>query len=303
MGELLHCEGITKHLGKYCIRDISLNVAPGEIVGVVGVNGCGKTSLLKLILGAYGLNPRTDDVAEITLAGKHFTRDQKEYRKKLAYVLADNPFERGLTAELVGELYGKYYDGYDKARYHELLSRYGVDAGRRLSKLSTGQVLRVQLAFAFSHDAELYVMDEPCASLDPDFRETFYEELRKIAATETKAVILSSHLVTELERIADRLLWMNKSEHEGTVRYFGDVDGLREQYRMVSRGVSDLAELPQEMIVGKRIRENSHEALVWIRDASAKEAFAGWLTPERESTVRYADLQEIMLFTEKGGEV
>ena len=298
MEAFLECRGITKHLTDYTIRDLSFCLNRGEILGLVGVNGCGKTTLLRILLGSYRLDCNPGDNGEIVLAGKHFIRDRKEYRKRIAYVMTDNPFGSAYTAEQIGLLYGPYYEGFDAEKYRAKLEQYGVPYKTPLRKMSTGRGIRLQLAFAESYDAELYIMDEPCGNLDPEFRNAFYDELRMLVADEQKAVILSSHLVTELENIADRLVWMRRKGKEGTMRMEGTVDEIRESYRMVMGSAEEIARIPKEIVVGQRIRENHCEALV--RRPETGRSSGGRLSEELPGTCRCADLQEIMYYAEKG---
>lgn len=293
MSKWLRCENITKNLGKYRISNIDFSLEPGTVLGLIGVNGCGKTSLLRVLLGSYSIDPVRGDNGEITLSGMHFTEDVKAFRRKMAFVMQECPFPWGMTPEEIGEVYGPYYDGFDLTAYCGRLREYGVPEGRKIENLSKGQQIRVQLAFAESHEAVLYVMDEPVGSLDPDFRDIFYDKIRKIAATERASVILSSHLVTELEGVADRILWMKRGECEGTVRYFGGIDELREQYRMISGEREMIEALPEDLVVGKRIRENHCEALLRMPSGS-RQTTEGVL-----AQCRYADLQEIMYYQEK----
>ena len=299
MEVLLECKNITKHLVNYCIRDVSFRVSRGEILGLVGVNGCGKTSLLRILLGSYRADIAPEDSGEIVLDGYHFQKDRAEYRKRIAYVMVDNPFGEGYTAEQIGQLFGPYYDGFDTERYRENLERFKVPYNRAIRKMSRGQEIRLQLAFAESYDAELYLMDEPCGYLDPEFREEFYEELRRLVADEQRAIILSSHLVTELENIADRLVWMRRKWNEGTVRCEGTVDEIRNRYRIVMGTAVEIERIPEDLLVGKRIRENNSEALVQLNN----EAAAGRLPKDLAEACRYADLQEIMYYVERGSEI
>ncbi|MBR7021678.1 MAG: ABC transporter ATP-binding protein [Lachnospiraceae bacterium] len=305
MSEGFRCEHITKNLNGYRIHDIGFSLEPGTVLGVVGVNGCGKTTLLRVFTGSYRVTDKPSDSGECRLDGFHFTKDVKEYRKRIAYVMQECPFRTDMTAEQVGEVYGPYYESFDPRGYLARLAEYGVPKRRQLAKMSKGQQLRVQLAFAESHEASLYVMDEPMGYFDPEFREVFYEKIRAIAATEKASVILSSHLVTELETVADRLLWMRRSERggtrtdgsrgseEGTVWFFGSIDELREKYRMISAEAEEIEALPKELIVGKRIRKNHCEALL------RKPADGAGFPQEIDGKCRYADLQEIMYYTEK----
>ena len=221
--EFFKCEGLTKYKGDFLLKDISFAVPRGMVVGLIGMNGCGKTTLLRTILGSYGLDPVKGDKGEILLDGIDHKKEQKLFRQSLGFVLQDNPFLRTMKVMEVGETYGYYYEGFNIDTYRQLLQEYDVPERSNIALLSAGESLRMQLAFARSYPAKLYIMDEPTGNLDVNFRDYFYDTVRKMVADEKASVIISSHLVTELEHIADMLLWIGRDENESTVRYFGDM--------------------------------------------------------------------------------
>ncbi|MCR5149311.1 MAG: ABC transporter ATP-binding protein [Eubacterium sp.] len=289
MGDFFKCEGLTKNKGDFSLKNISFSFPEGTVVGLIGVNGCGKTTLLRSILGSYTIDSKGSDSGDIWLSGKHFQSDQKEFRKQLGFVLQENPFSRNMRVLEAGEVYGYYYDGFNMDVYIKLLKEYDVPEREFISRLSAGQSLRMQLAFARSYPAKLYIMDEPAGNLDVKFRDYFYNCIREMVENETCSVIISSHLVTELEHIADRLLWINRNENESSVRYFGDIDSLKDSYRIFEGEKKEIEVLPQDSVVEKRIRAGHSEALLYRRDRDF--SFA----PD----ARYATLQEIMYYVEK----
>ena len=293
--EFFKCEGLTKYKGDFLLKDISFEVPRGMVVGLIGMNGCGKTTLLRTILGSYGLDQTKGDKGEILLDGIDHKKEQKLFRQNLGFVLQDNPFLRTMKVMEVGETYGYYYEGFNIDTYRQLLQEYDVPERSNIALLSAGESLRMQLAFARSYPAKLYIMDEPTGNLDVNFRDYFYDTVREMVADEKASVIISSHLVTELEHIADMLLWIGKDENESTVRYFGDIDSFRDSYRILEGDKTKIADLPEEMILGKRLRESHSEALIYRenKDFSDMEAIGNSVN------IRYASLQEIMYYVEK----
>jgi len=291
---LLKCEHLTKKLGQYQLKDVSFTLEKGMILGVIGINGCGKTTLLRSILGSYRLDQSPEDAGELWIGDWHHKTQVKEYKGSMAYVLQECPFSEFMHPFEVGEKYGPFYQGFDLKKFKDLVKKYEVPEKKMISELSKGQVLRLQLAFAQSYPARLYVFDEPVGNLDVEFRDGFYETVRELVSNEESSVILSSHLVTELEGIADELLWLGKKDDEGYVRYHGTTDELRDGYRILSAEDGEEA-IPPEMIRGKRIRESHKEWLLQATDGD----FAGRLPKEMAGNLRYPDLQEIMYFVEK----
>ncbi len=290
------CNKLTKVIDGYTLKEISFDLEPGTVLGLIGTNGSGKTTLIRCLLGSYYPDPAKGDGGEVILDGSHFINDMKAYRKKLGYVLQSQPYSEFMHAVQVGEMYGYFYDGFDLKKYKELVKKYEIPEKKLLSEFSSGQQIRLQFAFMQSHEAKLYIMDEPVGNLDVEFRDEIYDMIRELTAKEEKSVIISSHLVTELERISDILLWLKKENNTGSLRFLGSCDELREQHRLLSTelGKAELikAGIKEEMIAGYRIREAHKEYLINI---NGNEIPAGL-----QNDIRYADLQEIMYYTEKG---
>lgn len=295
---LFRCERLTKNLGEYKLKDVSFSLEPGRVLGVIGTNGCGKTTLLRTILGSYRLD-REGDFGELEINKLHFRRDVKAYKESMAYVLQSTPFSEFMHPVEIGERYGHFYPGFDLKKYKELLGEYKVPVKEMISQLSKGQALRMQLAFALSYPAKLYMFDEPVGNLDVEFRDTFYGIVRELTASEQCSVILSSHLVTELEHVADEILWIGKEKEEGFVRFFGTMDDLKNRYRLLSVDDETAKAIPAEMICGKRLRENHKDYLIYQEDGEFTKEGPGALPKELWEGLRFPDLQEIMYFVEK----
>lgn len=304
------CEHLTKSLGEYRLKDITFSLEPGLVLGVIGINGSGKTTLLRSILGSYRLDQTPEDGGEIWMDDVHYLRDMKAYRRSIAYTLQSDPYSDFMHVMEIGEQYGHFYPDFDLKKYKGLLETYDISPKKMISELSKGQKLRVQLAFALSHPAKLYVFDEPVGNMDVEFRDTFYDAVRELAAKDC-CVILSSHLVTELEHVADKILWIGKEKEVGFTRFFGSLDELRDGYRLISVDDETAKEIPEEMICGKRLRENHKEYLLGAKrkgmgatgeaNKNQQETFFDdkSLPESLRGNLRYPDLQEIMYFVEK----
>ena len=304
------CEHLTKNLGEYQLKDVSFMLEPGLVLGVIGINGSGKTTLLRSILGSYRLDQSPEDGGELWLEDMHYQKDIKVYRQNIAYVLQNSPYSEFMHPLEIGERYGHFYSGFDQNRYKELLEKYEIPVKKMITELSKGQILRVQLAFALSYPARLYVFDEPVGNMDVEFRDAFYDVVRELAANDC-CVILSSHLVTELEHVADKILWIGKEKEVGFLRFFGSLDELRGSYRLLSVEEEMAKKIPQELICGKRLRENHKEYLLGTRKlniGATREAQENQQTisfdemalpAELRENLRYPDLQEIMYYVER----
>ena len=299
METLFSCNGLTKKLKGFTLKDISFDVEAGSVLGVVGRNGSGKTTMLRCLLGSYRTDQHEGEGGEIILDGNHYIRDMADYRKDIAYVMQSMPFSTNMKAMQVGEIYGYFYKGFDTDKYEGLIKKYEIPVGQTIAVFSEGQKMRMQLAFAQSYEAKLYILDEPVGNLDVEFRDSVYDMIRELTAGEDKAVILSSHLVTELERIADKLLWIRKTDDISKVSYLGDMDELKEQYRLLSTGLDKegliQAGISADMIAGYRLRSSHNEYLLW----DSKGRIEKKLPEDLVKDIRYADLNEIMYYVEK----
>lgn len=293
----IKCTNVHKKLDGFEIKDISFEMPGGYILGLIGRNGCGKTTLIRTLMGLYRMN---DSESDISADGISIMENVKDYKGSIAYVLNENTF--GCCPVRLGAIYGRYYSSFDCEKYLLLLSKYGIK-GKKLKTsmyhLSAGEKIKVQLAFAQSYDAKLYIFDEPTGNLDPEFRDEFYRAVRKIVSTGEKTVIYATHLLGELDGFADYILWMQRNEDTGTMKFFGTTDELKENYR-ITEGINNEYELELKLgssgvIAGGRKRENHSEYLIRLNGNEIPEGL--------KNKVRYADLKEIMYYEEKGGMV
>lgn len=292
----------------FCLNDIHFALPSGYILGVVGRNGVGKSSLIKAILGEYENVSCTDkqfleqeDKPSMTFYGEFYLhaisqQDIKAYRKQIAYVLCDTPFPLRMSAKDCGKLYGAYYPGFDMKKYREYLKEFEVPQHTVLKNLSQGQKVRQQLAFSLSYNAILYVLDEPTGNLDVKFRETFYQKIRELIKDGTKSVLYVSHLVEELEPFVDYVLWIEKEKKDNKVigkqKYFGTWESLQETYQILETNLEKVIQfLPKETIVGMEKRTYHEEILVRIKKEQ--------LPLDLQMVCRYPTIKEIMYYHAK----
>lgn len=275
---MLVCKEFTKTVGKFTVENISFELPKGCVLGLIGRNGTGKTTLLRSLLGYYqptAGDAWIDDTARVD--------NEVAFKKKIAYVLNENPFPPAESLQLIGKLYGSYYEGFSQEKYNVMLDHFGLKGNSTLANCSTGQKIRQQLAFACAYGAALYVMDEPAANLDVTFRDELYEIIRDLTSDGQKMVILSTHSLEELEGIADYILWLRREENVSHTYFYGTTDELKDTFRLVEGSREQLEKLPEEAIVGGSMTEHHSELLV-----------------RGLAEGRYASLKEIMYYTEKG---
>ena len=164
MEALLHVNHLEKNLDEFVLKDVNLTLQPGYIMGLIGVNGTGKTTLIQTILNLY-----KKDAGDVYVNGYSMEEQEREAKDQIGFVLDKNVFEESLSVWKNAKLFGKLYSRFDEEVFRECCERFQVPLNQKVGKLSTGYQVRFQLAFALSHDAKLFILDEPASGLDPYF--------------------------------------------------------------------------------------------------------------------------------------
>lgn len=271
-------QNISKRLGSFSLTDISLSLPGGYITGLIGQNGAGKTTLLRILLGLY-----RPDAGEVRIDGRSYQDQEIWIRERTGAVLLEELFERGLTLRENGAVYGRFFPKYRQERFEDFLVRFALSPKRRCSDLSRGERLKLQLAFALSHDARLLVLDEPTGNFDPEFRRVFFEVLKEFIADGERSVVLATHLTDDLDRIADYIVYLEN----GTGLFAGDVETMRAQYRIAEGDGYRLRALPGESVI--HMQERAHGARALVRG----------MVSDPELTFRAPTLEELMYFMSK----
>jgi ABC-2 type transport system ATP-binding protein len=207
MQNLLELKGISHAVSdRFSLRDVTLAVEPGQIVGFVGANGAGKTTTIRAALGLIKL-----DAGEVHLFGQRCGADapdesQRHLRSRVGLVLDTCPFPSMLRVGQIESLVGPAYPTWDRETFAGFINRFGLDPKTKVKDLSRGMGMKLQLACALSHNAKLLVLDEATAGLDPMAREELLDELLAFVADGQHSVLLSSHITSDLDRTADRVI-------------------------------------------------------------------------------------------------
>ena len=207
MQNLLELKGISRRVSdRFSLRDVTLAVEPGQIVGFVGANGAGKTTTIRAALGLIKL-----DAGEVHLFGQRCGADapdetQRHLRSRVGLVLDTCPFPSTLKVGQIESLVGPAYPTWDRETFAGFINRFGLDPKTKVKDLSRGMGMKLQLACALSHNAKLLVLDEATAGLDPMAREELLDELLAFVADGQHSVLLSSHITSDLDCAADRVI-------------------------------------------------------------------------------------------------
>jgi ABC-2 type transport system ATP-binding protein len=214
--------GLRKGYGlAFTLGPISLNIPRGAICGLVGPNGAGKTTLLNLLMGIGGADGGT-----ASLLGHDVREDEVEVKRRVAYVSPDVSYRAWSTVGRAIDFVSGFYPDWNAERCELLQLHLGVHRSERIDALSFGARVKLGALLALSRDAELLLLDEPTAGLDPLARQQLFAELLAFMQNENRTIIISSHQLSDLERFADHVAVMQ----EGQVIAYGAIPDLLERY-------------------------------------------------------------------------
>lgn len=244
---------VEKLLGTFRLKDITLDIPTGYIIGLIGANGCGKTSLLHILMGLYQPNE-----GEVELMGLNYKEHEDELHDMLGVVLQERLYEDHMTLQENAAYFGRFYSQYDERYFLQMLERYELDAKKKYKSLSKGEELKFQFAFALAHRPKLLLLDEPTGNFDPEFRDEFLTSLKDFIADGEHTVILATHLTDDLDKIADYIIYMEK----GSILLATDIEDIRTRYRIVAGEDYRMKLLPEQRIIHMEKSDFSTKALV-----------------------------------------
>lgn len=213
--ELLECKNVSKNYSKFqALSDINLKIPRGKIIGLLGKNGTGKTTLIKLINDLL-----TPTSGEILVNGEKVGIESK---KVISYLPERTYLDKSMTVENVIKYFEEFYDNFDSKKAKTLLMDLGLDVKMKLSKMSKGMQEKVQLVLVMSRNADLYILDEPLGGVDPATRDYILDTILT-NFNEGASVIISTHLISDVERILDEVIFIN----DGKIVLTSPADELR----------------------------------------------------------------------------
>jgi len=286
MSNALEVQNLCKSYGDFHLDRVSFALPMGQIMGFVGQNGAGKTTTIRCIL-----NMATRESGEITIFGLDNIRDELAIKQELAAVFDEIFFVDAWRVRDIEKIIKGFYSGWDSALYADFLTEFDLPPSRRIKDLSRGMKMKLMLAVAMSHGAKLLLLDEPTSGLDPVAREELLDILKDYVADGEKSVFFSTHITSDLERIADLITMIDN----GTIFYTGTKDGLLDHFRIVKGSKEDLAGLGDEArkaIIGLSVTASSFTGMVRTSD-----------TPGLPGGIEIVEpaIDEILVHIAKGG--
>lgn len=218
MDKLVEVKGLQKNFGQFqALKDVSFEVNAGEVLGYIGPNGAGKSTTIRILLGIIRATQ-----GKVQIFGKDVWQDSIEIHKKIAYVPGDVYLWPNLSGGETIDLFLKLHGAINQEKRDQFIKKFDLNPKKKVRSYSKGNRQKIALIAALATEAELYIFDEPTSGLDPLMEAVFQEEVKGLKAA-GKAIILSSHILSEVEKLADRVAVIRKGEIVET----GTLDDLR----------------------------------------------------------------------------
>ena len=263
----LEADGLGKRYGStWALRECNLSIPEGRVVALVGPNGAGKTTLLHLAVGLATASAGRVRVLDGLAAGSPAALSG------VGFVAQDAALYPGLSVDDLIHLARNLNSGFDVARARARIAEQDFPSHRKAGKLSGGQRAQVSLTLALAKRPRLLVLDEPLSSLDPLARHEFMASLMAAVAEDGITVLFSSHVIAELERVADYLVLLS----EGRVQVAGEVDTLLATHRLYTGPTSEADELAARLPVVRDRRAETQSHLLVRTSGPHTQAPAGW---------------------------
>lgn len=252
MENVLEIQKLKKTYGDFTLQDVSFSLPEGFIMGLIGPNGAGKTTIIKLIM-----NLIMKQGGKIKIFGKDNLEHEVEVKSRIGFVY-DNPnYYDHLNLKQIKNIIRPFYKDWDEKVFMNLMDQFELPLKKTLKKFSRGMVMKAAIAIALSHHADLIVMDEPTSGLDPVFRRELLDLLYQLLQNEKKSILFSTHITSDLERIADYITFINR----GKVVFSKAKDEVFENYALVKGGNDLLNEETKTWFAGIRKSQFGFEAL------------------------------------------
>lgn len=279
----LEVRNLRKDYGDFVLDKLSFTLPRGVIMGLIGENGAGKSTTINCIL-----NEIQKDAGEILIFDKDNIVDEKEIKSKLGVVFDENHFPDIFTPLEIGKFMAGIYSGWEWPTYRQFLEKFELPKGKKIKDFSKGMKVKLAFAVALSHNAELLILDEATSGLDPIIRDDVLDMLIDFVQDESHSVLVSSHITSDLEKVADYITFI----HKGKLIFSHDKDDLVDNYGIVNCGAAVFDVLDKTMVVAYRKEDYQYKVLVRDRNKASKNYPKAIVSP--------ATIEEIMLFYVKG---
>ena len=285
MENIIELQHVQKSFDGFQLKDLFLEVKKGFVTGFIGGNGAGKSTTIKLIMNL--LQP---DSGSISVFGLNYKEHEKEIKQRIGFVFDENIFYENVTLKQMKEIIKPAYSNWEDDLFYHYVKVFDLPLNKKIKSFSKGMMMKASLAIALSHHAKLIIMDEPTSGLDPNFRRELLDILHDLMQDGETTIFFSTHITTDLDRIADYITFIHDGRHVFT-REFNQIE---EEYAIVKGGLELLDSDTEQEFVSIRKSNRGFEALT--ADKTRAENIFGEMALIEKPT-----LEDIMFYTKKRG--
>ncbi len=279
---ILAVKGLTKKYKDFTLDNISFSVPYGSIVGLIGENGAGKSTIIKSIT-----NVIKSDSGNVSMFSSEATVSVED-KSKLAVVFDGSNFPDVLTVQTLNNVLKSIYSNWNEEKYFSMTANFDLPKDKKIKDFSKGMKMKLSIIVAFSHNANLMILDEATSGLDPVVRDDILDILLDFVQDENNSVLVSSHITSDLEKVADYIVFI----HKGKLLFSLPKDELMYSYGILKCGEEQFSKLDKEDIVAYRKQDYSYDVLVSDRQGVAKKY--------SKANIEAATIDEIMVLYIKG---
>lgn len=261
MEPILEIRGLKKSFKDFSLKGIDMILEKGYIMGFIGPNGSGKTTTIKLIM-----NLLKKDAGEIKVFGMDNVKDELEIKQRIGFVYDESNYYENLTVSEMKWVVSSFYKKWDDNAFYKYVKEFQLPLKKKIKDLSKGMKMKFSLAVALSHDADLLIMDEPTSGLDPLVRSELLDILYQIIQDDRKSVFFSTHITSDLDKIADYVTLIN----DGEILLSLEKDEIINNYGLVKGDKELLDRLNRKDFINIKENQYGFEALVKDRNEARK---------------------------------
>lgn len=283
---ILEVQNLTKHFKGFSLENVSFSLESGFIMGFIGPNGAGKSTTIKLIM-----NLLKKDSGKIKVFGLDHIKHEQEIKNRIGFVYDENYFYEELTIQEMKRIIAPFYENWDNDAFESYIKKFNLPKDKKIKNLSKGMKMKFSLTIALSHDAKFLIMDEPTSGLDPIVRRELLDVLYDIVQDENRGVFFSSHITSDLDKIADFVTLIN----DGKILLSASKEDIFDHHALVKGSKELICKESKDYFIGAKQNQFGVEALT--NDKTAVSKFFG-----EKAIVEKPTLEDILFYYSRGYE-
>ena len=243
MNNAIEIKGLTKHFPGFALEGLNLTLPSGCILGLIGENGAGKSTTIKLLLGML-----TPDAGTASVLGADIGGDLRPVKEEIGVVLDEPGLPHMLKAGQIDKIMGSIYQNWSSSDFAALLRRLNLPEDKAYGDFSRGMKMKMGLAIALAHKPRLLLLDEATSGLDPVVRDDVTDLLLDFTRDEGHSILLSSHIVSDLEKVCDYIAFL----HKGRLMLLEEKDALTNEYGLLQCSLAEAEQIDPAAVIGRR---------------------------------------------------